>query len=175
MGKVYFIADTHFGSDTIIRYENRPFQSITEMEAVLKENWNKTVHDEDTVYLLGDFSENLSQEEDGRIIKSLKGRKILIMGNHDTHRTPAQWQELGFDECSSLPVIYNGFFILSHEPLYINRNMPYANIYGHVHGNESYRTVSGQSACVSAERINYTPVLFEELFDAMKKEQKNQL
>ncbi len=61
------------------------------------------------------------------------------------------------------PVIYNEWFILSHEPVYINSNMPYANIYGHVHSNPSYADYSAQSFCVSAERINYTPIEFSQI------------
>lgn len=57
--------------------------------------------------------------------------------------------------------------MLSHEPLYINRNMPYANIYGHVHGNMTYQSITSQSACVSVERIKYTPIEFGSLINKM--------
>ena len=66
-----------------------------------------------------------------------------------------------------MPVIYKNFFMLSHEPLYINSNMPYANFYGHVHANPSYKDASKQSVCVSVERIDYTPVEFEKLRASM--------
>ena len=74
----------------------------------------------------------------------------------------------GEDRC----VILKGFFMLSHEPLYICGSMPYANLYGHVHSSPTYRSVSSQSACVSVERINYTPILLEELRHRMFKERK---
>jgi len=162
------IADLHFGGENIIRYENRPFSSVEEMTQVLIDNWNAVVTEEDTVFVLGDFSTGQSKEQDASILKRLKGRKILVMGNHDTHRTPEEWRGIGFAECSLWPIVYREFFILSHEPMYLNRNMPYANIYGHVHGNVSYQTVSEQSACVSVERIAYTPVDFEYLVGQMK-------
>ena len=41
--KVFFIADTHFGSEKIFHYENRPFESVDEMNKVIVDNWNKTV------------------------------------------------------------------------------------------------------------------------------------
>jgi calcineurin-like phosphoesterase family protein len=41
--------------------------------------------------------------------------------------------------------------------------MPYANIFGHVHANPIYKDFSPQSFCVSVERINYTPISFEEI------------
>lgn len=166
MGKIYVIADTHFGSESIIRYEQRPFSDVSDMEHTLINNWNNTVSEEDTVFILGDFSV-LSPEEDRRILSSLNGTKILIMGNHDTHHTPDEWRSLGFNECYMWPIIYDSFYMLSHEPLYINANMPYANIYGHVHANASYNTISNQSACVSVERTAYTPIAFEAIKKAI--------
>ena len=47
--------------------------------------------------------------------------------------------------------------------MYINDNMPYANIYGHVHGNEMYKDYSPKSFCASVEQIDYTPVEFEKI------------
>ena len=41
--KVFFIADTHFGSEKIFHYENRPFESVDEMNEIIVYNWNKTV------------------------------------------------------------------------------------------------------------------------------------
>ena len=160
MAKDFFIADTHFGAENIRRYENRPFETAQEMDEKLIENWNKTITPEDTVYVLGDFSDYKDREKDAEILQRLHGCKILIMGNHDKHYTPQEWRNAGFTECYSLPVLYEGFFLLSHEPLYINENMPYANFYGHVHSNPSYKDACKQSVCVSVERIAYTPVEF---------------
>lgn len=167
MAKDYFIADTHFGGENIRRYENRPFATATEMDEKLIENWNNAVTAEDTVYVLGDFSDYADAGKETEILGKLNGSKILVIGNHDTHRTPQEWREIGFAECYPMPVIYKNFFMLSHEPLYINSNMPYANFYGHVHANPSYKDASKQSVCVSVERIDYTPVEFEKLRASM--------
>lgn len=163
MAKDFFIADTHFGGENIRRYENRPFANVTEMDEKLIENWNHVVAEDDTVYVLGDFSDYADAKQEAGILGRLNGTKILVMGNHDTHRTPKEWRDLGFAECYPMPVIYKNFFMLSHEPLYINSNMPYANFYGHVHMNPSYKDASRQSVCVSVERINYMPVEFSVL------------
>lgn len=170
--RVFFIADLHFGDEGIIRYENRPFGSAEEMDRQLIANWNSVVSEEDTVFVLGDFS-CYGEEQDREILKSLHGRKILVMGNHDRHRSSQEWRRLGFSECVEWPVVYRDFFILSHEPVYLNENMPYANFYGHVHNNPTYRTVSGQSCCLSAERIGFTPALFEEIWERMKQAGKS--
>ena len=160
-GKAFFAADTHFGDDGIIRYENRPFADTDEMDRVLIEKWNRVVSGDDSVFLLGDFSAYPS-EKSGEICRSLNGRKFLVMGNHDT-LDERQYRELGFEGVSRYPVIYESFWILSHEPLYVNKNMPYANIFGHVHANPIYKTASEQSFCVSIERTGYAPIEFEEV------------
>lgn len=167
MARDFFIADTHFGGENIRRYENRPFLNAAEMDEKLIENWNRAVAEDDTVYVLGDFSDYMDAGKETEILGKLNGTKILVMGNHDTHRTPQEWREIGFTECYPMPVIYKNFFMLSHEPLYINSNMPYANFYGHVHGNPSYKDASKQSVCVSVERIDYTPVEFSALRNQM--------
>ncbi len=164
----FFIADTHFGGENIRRYENRPFATVAEMDEKLIEHWNQIVTEKDTVYVLGDFSDYREDKMDRKILSKLNGNKILVMGNHDRHRTAQEWRNLGFAECFSMPVLFKDFFLLSHEPLYINANMPYANFYGHVHANPSYKDASRQSVCVSVERIAYTPIEFQTLWEKMK-------
>ena len=159
--KTFFIADTHFGDEAIIRYENRPFQDIQVMECQLVKNWNEVVRPEDRIFVLGDFAKG-DKAELTRPCRCLNGKKTLVLGNHDT-QTPEWYRECGFDEASAWPIIFEGFWILSHEPLYVNENMPYANIYGHVHGNSIYKDFSRQSMCVCVERIGYRPVTFEDI------------
>lgn len=158
--KTFFIADTHFGDENIIRYENRPFKNVNEMETAIIEAWNNVVGSEDTIFVLGDFSAFSDVESNRSIIDRLCGRKYLIMGNHD-RLTPEEWRQCGFEFVSRYPVIYEGFWMLSHEPLYVNSNMPYANIFGHIHASDMYKDFSEHSFCVSLERIGYAPVLFD--------------
>ena len=78
---IYFTADTHFGHENVIRFCGRPFSCAAEMDEALIENWNSRVKSNDTVYILGDmFFRSVNFEE---ILKRLKGKKRLIVGNHD--------------------------------------------------------------------------------------------
>ena len=164
MGKTFIIADTHFGdSGAILKYEGRPFSNGAEMDRAMVENWNRVVGEEDTVYHLGDVAVGRSEQELSALLKELKGRKILVMGNHDRSFDVRHWMELGFAEVYPLPVLFEDFYILSHEPLYVNTASPYANLFGHVHGNPTYRTVSARSYCACVERNNYAPVPFEQI------------
>lgn len=149
---IYFIADTHFGDNRILRYENRPFENTATMDQELIRRWNQTVSPEDIVYVLGDW---------GKLYPTLlHGQKYLIKGNHDTLSNQT-YRDMGFTEVYDLPVILENFWILSHEPLYVCENMPYANLFGHVHASPLYKTFSSQHYCVSAERIDFTPISFE--------------
>ena len=78
---IYFIADTHFGHRNVIRFTDRPFESVEEMDATMIANWNKRVHQQDTIYIIGDMFYHCSYAED--ILKKLHGKKHLIVGNHD--------------------------------------------------------------------------------------------
>jgi len=159
MGKIYFIADTHFGDDRIRRYENRPFATVEQMDIELKNNWNSKVNSEDTVYVLGDFGAEGYEKE---ILKGLNGTKYLLKGNHDT-KSNEEYRSFGFSEVYDYPIIIDGFWILSHDALYVNENMPYANLFGHVHGSPIIKDYSKQHYCVSAERIDYSPIDFEKI------------
>lgn len=52
----------------------------------IKENWNKLISEDDLVLIAGDISWAMKLEEtkkDFEYIQSLKGKKIIIRGNHD--------------------------------------------------------------------------------------------
>lgn len=150
-------SDHHFGHGGIIDYEARPFRDAEEMNEALIERWNAVVGIGDKVFHLGDFS-FLNKEKTSGILDRLNGYKMLIMGNHDRGRARNWWLEAGFQEVSEHPIVYGGFFFLSHEPMYLNKHMPYANIHGHIH---SQKYEGGQYINVSVEHWDYAPVPFE--------------
>lgn len=82
MAKRWYTSDLHFGHKRIIELCNRPFRDVTEMDHTIMRNWNSVVHDEDTVYILGDLAMGNIKESLNRV-KMLKGKKILVPGNHD--------------------------------------------------------------------------------------------
>lgn len=75
----FYISDLHFGHKNAIKFDNRPFSSVEEMNEILVQRWNKVVHPEDTVYVLGDF---FWKRKDMLIyLPRLSGKIILICGN----------------------------------------------------------------------------------------------
>lgn len=163
---IYFIADTHFSEENIRLYENRPFENVAEMNRAIVQRWNDRVNQEDVVYVLGDFG---ADGQESLILGQLNGRKFLVKGNHDVQANQ-YYRDCGFEEVYDYPIIIKDFWILSHEPLYVNTNMPYANLFGHVHNSPIFKTYSSQHYCVSVERINYTPISFDEIVLAIQNE-----
>lgn len=163
MPNVYFISDHHFGHKNIIDFESRPFANVDEMTAVMVAKWNSVVGKQDKVFHLGDFS-FLNQEKTAVIVSQLHGYKVLILGNHDRGRARSWWMDVGFDEVSEHPIIYKDFFFLSHEPMYMNKHMPYVNVHGHIHG-QKYEGKNYFNVCV--EHWDYTPLTFEQIRDSV--------
>ncbi|MFD2328599.1 phosphoesterase [Cohnella sp. GCM10020058] len=163
MAKTFFISDHHFGHRNIIDFESRPFADAEEMTEVMIERWNAVVDKEDEVFHLGDFS-FLNMERTRGIVSRLNGRKTLILGNHDRGRSRSWWLEAGFEQVSEYPIIYKDFFFLSHEPMYMNKHMPYVNVHGHIHG-QKYEGKNYFNVCV--EHWDYTPLTFEQIRDAV--------
>ncbi len=80
--KIYFTGDTHFGHKNIIKFTNRPFKDVGQMDEQLISNWNKVVGPNDSVYHLGDFSLG-SISACRNILDRLNGKIFLIKGNHE--------------------------------------------------------------------------------------------
>lgn len=78
---IYFTSDLHIYHTNVIKYCNRPFNSVEEMNEALVNNWNSVVGLDDVVYCLGDFSMAIRPVE--AFTKRLNGIKYLIPGNHD--------------------------------------------------------------------------------------------
>lgn len=157
--KVFIISDTHFGHSRIIQYCNRPFASVEEMDETMIKNWNETVTNNDVVLHLGDFGLG-KKEYIASIVKRLNGKKILVMGNHDTW-SEQTYRDMGFNMVSRFPILYNDWYLCSHAPLQMFQNVPYKNCFGHVHNDPVYQNTPN-AECYCVERTGYRPVLLFE-------------
>ena len=180
--KTYFISDTHFNHKNIIKYCNRPFKDVKEMNETLIENWNNTVTDFDTVFHLGDVS--LTIESDMKeLIPKLKGKKALIRGNHDKESKDF-FRNVGFDFILESPVkLDNEKLILSHKPLK-DTEIPdgYVNVHGHIHNNSLHKVNPDTNEMeypknlyseklhinVSADVIDFKPISLMEILNEIE-------
>jgi len=166
MQKIWIISDTHFHHKNIIQYASRPFKNVLSMNKTLIDNWNDLVSKDDKVFHLGDIGFGNTQEM-FKIFKQLRGHKILIRGNHDKRFSDGALSKIGFSEVYKYPIIIEEFFMLSHSPMFLNANMPYVNIHGHIH-EKSIVGANYINACV--EHNDYKPFLFSDVKKKFKKE-----
>jgi len=92
---IYFTSDLHLGHANVIRFQDRPFADVDEMNEALIANYNEVVGPDDTVYILGDVSNRCPGKQANEMIARLNGHKILIMGNHDMVHG---WAGIKYDE-----------------------------------------------------------------------------
>ncbi len=181
--KIWFTSDLHFGHNNIMRFCNRPWKSIEEMDEGLIKNWNSVVGENDIVFNLGDFAfaPNWRWKE---ILERLNGVHYLIMGNHDCSRYPGDSIMSLFHNVSQQMIlkIDNRTVYLNHYPFLCYGgswrtpdNAIYA-LYGHVHsgpnniGRDRSRLVHlfPYQYDVGVDNNNYTPVSWDKIQDIIE-------
>jgi calcineurin-like phosphoesterase family protein len=83
---IWFTSDCHFCHTNVIKYDNRPFNDVEEMNEKLILNWNSVVGEKDVVFYLGDLSFDRGGGNTERIVNELNGKIHYILGNHDDER-----------------------------------------------------------------------------------------
>lgn len=171
----YFTADLHLGHSGIIEFCDRPFQSVEEMNRNLIGNWNSRVTDRDDVYILGDLLYRSPKNEIEQAIRRLKGRKHLIVGNHDhTWMGKVDMDEL-FVEVDNLKVLKldGRVLVLCHYPMLSWPHMHHGSycIFGHIHNATddgpwwSYIRDNCRLLNAGVDVNGFYPVLFDELVE----------
>ena len=165
MGK-YVASDTHFNHENIIKYCNRPFSSVEEMNLKLIDNWNSVIKPEDTVFFLGDFC--LGGKEDIINIGSkLNGHKVMIMGNHDKG-TATTYKAAGFETVYKKPaIIYFPEEDITIEFSHAPKDSEYFNIHGHMHDNG---VNDEKHYCACLEMNDYKPIPLNNIIKYFKGE-----
>lgn len=154
----YYISDLHIGHENILRFDNRPFADVNEMNNKLIENWNARVRSDDTVYILGDFIW-AKESEWPSIVGSLGGNKVLIRGNHDPKQFSASTKRM-FQEITDLKEIKDSgkHVVMCHYPIPFFR-ASFAStafmLYGHVHQTIEYEYIAKLRREVKANSTGY--------------------
>jgi calcineurin-like phosphoesterase family protein len=165
----YFTADEHYGHKNIIKYCNRPFSSVEEMDEVMIQNNNKLITSHDTVVHIGDFSLASRHYNDvlSKYIKKLSGNHIFIPGSHD------YWMKGGPKRSHIWQRSINKQqLICCHYAMMIWPASHWGSwhLFGHCHG----RTKGvGKSFDVGVDVHNFTPVSFDEVEEIMRNKPDN--
>ena len=155
---IYFSADTHFSHENIIKYCNRPFENVEQMNETMISNWNKVVKSNDDIYFLGDFGLG-TEKHLLPIYNRLNGRKFLIVGSHDRHSVKLPWS--GIDNIKvihieKIPITLCHYAMRTWHKSHFNS----WHLYGHSHGRlQGF----GKSFDVGVDAWNFTPVSFHDV------------
>ena len=160
---IYFCADCHFGQERTLKMSLRPFDSVSEMDKVLINNWNSLIKPEDTVYILGDFG-ILSYA------KFLSGKKHFIRGNYEYNYTDEELLKYFDLVCPSktvhIPIIHNDtlyHFTMAHEPKNVKEfkiSDNYVNVFGHVH---KLQMIKSYGINVGMDCHNFKPISIDDV------------
>lgn len=163
----YFISDLHFGHANIIKLCKRPFKDIDEMNEAMIANWNKKVHKNDNVYIIGDLFFRMA-DNPAVILDRLNGNKYLIKGNHDKTWIKKVDLDKYFKIVTDIYTFNDGKrkLTLCHYPM-MDFEGKYL-IYGHIHANKDdfyWELLSSMDNALNAgaDIHEFTPVTFDEL------------
>jgi calcineurin-like phosphoesterase family protein len=172
---IFFTSDPHFGHANIIKYCNRPFASVEEMDRTIIDRWNERVGKDDTLYCLGDWCIWRGSRSLDEIAASYReqincGRIVMIWGNHDKKgRKNPNFQKL-FDGVYDMLEVEIGdqLIVLCHYAMRVWNKSHHGSfhLYGHSHGSLSDDPNSRSFDC-GVDSFNFYPISFEEVVEIM--------
>lgn len=168
---IWWTSDWHLNHFNIIRYCNRPFQTVDEMNSIIIRKFNERVKKDDLLFFLGDlgFKSGTGRGEgephkSQNLLLQLNCKNIIFVeGNHDLKgrngfKTPIK----------SVVIEYGGYFMnLTHNPEHANFNYP-INLVGHVHEKWMFRRLFNKGKItdcinVSVDVWNFYPASWDEI------------
>ena len=185
--KLFFTSDTHFCHNNIIKYCNRPFNNIEEMNKNLVDNWNKVVPKDGIVFHLGDFALNASTKSVQHILHSLNGKKYLIIGNHEKAALSKEFLRNLWEGIYDLAEIFvedeeitykQQHLVMCHYPMiaWNGSHRGSWQLFGHVHGGLSNKGKINHSATqldVGVDCHDYKPISYQEVKEIITQQSLN--
>lgn len=164
----FFTSDLHLFHKNIMKYCNRSFSSVEKMNETIISNWNNVVSEKDEVYILGDVTFG-NIDETINILKKLKGKKHLIIGNHDRNALRYTRFREQFIWIKDYAIIKenNLDFVLFHFPILQWDKQHYGSIhlYGHIHNTPLTGLENTYSYNVGVDTNNFTPISVNEILE----------
>ena len=164
----------NYGHENIIKYCNRPWDSVHEMNKGLVDNLNKVVGPNDLLIFVGDVFFNKRSNMDTSMFPG--ACQINIIGNH-CKGSLDKWQH----KFQSLKLNIEGKEVhLNHYPLCERptcKNAGYAYyLSGHIHSSpEDHKIPFVENEYdVGVDRNNYFPISWSQIQNIMKYQKENQ-
>jgi calcineurin-like phosphoesterase family protein len=162
----FFTADEHYGHRNIIKYCNRPFNSVLEMDQEIIKRHNAVVKSTDTVIHAGDFS--LSQKSVAqKYVAQLNGSHIFLQGSHDrwlndNGKIHEVWEKN----------VEGHFIVVCHYAMRVWARSHYGSwmLYGHSHGK---LPPVGKQHDIGVDNNDFYPVSFLQIKKIMETRPEN--
>jgi calcineurin-like phosphoesterase family protein len=168
MSDIWFTADFHLGHKNIIRYCNRPFGTVEEMNERILEGVNARVKANDTLYFLGDFCIGSKTRAAG-FRHQIRCKKIFaVPGNHDKEARKLIHEFSWLNDLTEVSI--NGQrIVLCHYAMRVWNHSSHGawHLYGHSHGRLA-NLDTPLSMDVGVDTHDFRPWHFDEIQDRMK-------
>ena len=172
---IYYTADTHFGHANVVKMCERPYPDVEAMNEAMIAAWNGRVHGNDTVYIIGDMFFRCADPES--ILKQLKGKKRLIVGNHDGSwmgKVDLSHYFLSVDNFLEISDGAHGLTLCHYPMLTWKHAKRTYMIHGHIHADTSadfWPLIQRRDHVLNAgvDLNGYRPVTFDELVENNRK------
>ena len=169
MSNVFLCSDHHFSHKNLLNFTRndgvtplRVFDDVTHMNEYMVMQHNRVVKPSDRVYFLGDLA---FHKRDLEVLARMNGRKVLIIGNHDTLELKDYLPY--FDDIRGVHQ-FDGL-VLSHIPIHSESLSRWkVNLHGHLHANVVTKVGTKipdpryYSVCME-QLDDYTPVSLEQI------------
>lgn len=168
--QIFFTGDQHFDHKNIIKYCNRPFNTVEEMNETIIAKFNSVVNEEDTIYHLGDFCLSKQLSRIKNFLSQLHGKHHLILGNHD-RLFPFEYIKAGFITVHTrleIKLSDNSKALLEHDPASASTtNSIFFNtvlLHAHIHGLHRVSLETNTFRMnVGVDANNFYPVSMQEI------------
>ena len=164
---VWIWSDLHLRHANIIKYCDRPFDTVDEMDRQLLATWKSTVGPGDVILNAGDVA--LAGRLTGQHLQDVRrapGMKILVAGNHEFNRKNRSVTPHGHDAVAPMAIIRSDpALVITHVPL-LEVPPGWLNVHGHVH-NKHERSDRHINVCV--EKTGYHPIRLETILEKARR------
>jgi calcineurin-like phosphoesterase family protein len=157
MGKLFFMADEHYGHANILKFCNRPYETVHEMNKDIIQRHNSVVSSNDTVIHAGDFTLNRNAQ---KYIDRLNGSHIFLRGSHD------YWLPKTHGMIWEGNISNNNFTVICHYCMrtWARSHFNSFHLYGHSHGRLA---PIGKSWDIGVDNNNFYPLSVQDVIKIM--------
>ena len=167
MDKTYLLSDIHFGHENVLKYSERPFETLEDMHETIMNNVAEVATQGNHLIVLGDCAMSKGITLSNDFFRLLPCKTYLVIGNHDLAGAGILRVE-GFDVVTPIMVMEGKpNLFLTHYPIYCVEMPDTINVHGHEH---QYPAHTNKHINVSVDQIGFKPVKLRDIYSLAARE-----